>query len=114
MGSGKYPMRYINPITGVISPTSQYVNEQGIKKQISTKYREYEVNGEWLKPHLAPHVRETIRKILNTKQGYMLYILRQMDYNSKKREKKGKYQQGENKKIYPKKYYYTKKRCIKN
>ncbi len=88
MGSGKYPMRYINPITGAISPTSQYVNEQGIKKQISTKYQEYEVNGEWLKSHLAPHVRETIRKILNTKQGYMLYILRQMGCSSKQREKK--------------------------
>ena len=74
MGSGKYPMRYTNPITGAISPTSQYVNEQGIKKQINTKYREYEVNGEWLKSHLAPHVRETLRKNLTTKQGYMQYV----------------------------------------
>jgi hypothetical protein len=96
MGSGKYPMRYINPITGAISPTSQYVNKQGMKKQITTKYQEYKVNGEWLKSHLAPHVRETIRKILNTKQGYMLFILRQIDYSSKQREKKGRYLQGEN------------------
>ena len=96
MGSGKYPVRYTNPITGAISPTSHYVNKQGIKKQINTKYREYEVNGEWLKSHLAPHVRETLRKNLTTKQGYMQYMLRQMNYNSKQREKKGRYLQGEN------------------
>ena len=96
MGSGKYPVRYTNPITGAISPTSHYVNKQGIKKRITTKYQEFEVNGEWLKPHLAPHVREMVRKNLNTKQGYVLYMLRQMDYNSKQKEKKGRYLQGEN------------------
>ena len=96
MGSGKYPVRYTNPITGAISPTSQYVNKQGIKKQIPTKYQEYEFNGEWQKPHLAPHIRETKRKILNTKQGYMLYIHQHMSNNSKQREKKGRYLQGEN------------------
>ena len=95
-GWGKYPVRYTNPITGVISSESQYVNEQGIKKQISTKYQENKVNSEWVKPHLAPHVRETLRKNQNTKQGYMLTILQKMGGREKELKKKGRYLQGEN------------------
>jgi len=95
-GWGKYPVRYTNPITGVISLESQYVNEQGIKKRITSKYREYEVNGEWLKSHLAPHVRETVRKNQNTKKGYMLSMLRDLSKLTKRRDKKGRYLQGEN------------------
>ena len=95
-GWGKYPMRYTNPITGVISSNSQYVNEQGIEKQITTRYQEYKVNGEWLKSHLAPHVREGKRTNLNTKKGYLLNMLRHIDEGSKQRDKKGRYVQGEN------------------
>ena len=95
MGSGKYPMRYINPITGVISPTSQYVNEQGIKKGITSKYIEYKIDGEWLKSYLAPHVREAIRKNLNTKKGYMLNMLRDLSKMTKRRDKKGRILNGE-------------------
>ena len=32
-GSGKHPIRYKNPITGVVSSKSQYIDEQGIKKK---------------------------------------------------------------------------------
>ena len=74
-GEGRHLVRYTNPITGVVSPTSQYINEQGIKKVITTKDVEYKVDGEWLKSHLVPHKREMMKKNLNTKKGFMLNTL---------------------------------------
>ena len=97
MGRGKgsnVPLRYTNPITGVVSSTSQYVNDQGVKKNITTKNHEYLIDGEWVKPHFAPHIREGARKSLNTKKSYMLRILKDMTHHRRRREEKGKYVQG--------------------
>ena len=95
-GGGRHLVRYTNPITGVVSPTSQYINEQGIKKVITTKDVEYKVDGEWLKSHLVPHKREMMKKNLNTKKGFMLNTLRNLDKMTKRRGKKGRHIQGEN------------------
>lgn len=94
MGSGKHPRRYINPITGVISPTSFYINEQGIKKLISPKYIEFKVGDKWLKPHLVPFVRESKKKYLNTKKGFFLKVLGHLDDVVRRKEKKGRHIQG--------------------
>jgi hypothetical protein len=94
VGWGKYPVRYTHPITGVISSTSRYVNKQGRKKKINTKYIEYKVGDKWLKSHLAPHNRESKRKNLNTKKGFFLQILSSLGDHVRRREKKGKYIQG--------------------
>ena len=95
-GSGKHPIRYINPITGVASSSSQYVDEQGIKKSnVNSKYLEYLVDGEWIKPGLVPHIRESVRKSLSTKKGFMLKILKTMNSQVKNREKQGRHLQGE-------------------
>tara|TARA_R110000751_G_scaffold67344_1_gene137527 strand:+ start:91 stop:768 length:678 start_codon:yes stop_codon:yes gene_type:complete len=96
-GTGKHPIRYTNPITGVTSSQSWYIDEQGIKKILcSKKYMEYKVNGEWVKPNLVPHLREWQTKYINSKKGYMLKILAGMTQKGKERIKQGKYLQGEN------------------
>ena len=95
-GSGKHPVRYINPITGVASSESRYIDEQGIKKRITTKYVEYMVGGEWIKAGFVPHIRESIKKSLNSKKGYFCVKLTGMNKNEKKRRRQGKFIQGEN------------------
>ena len=96
-GNGKYPIRYTNPITGVASSQSWYIDEQGIKKILcSKKYMEYKVNGEWVKPKLVPHLREWQTKYISSKKGFMLKIHNTMCSKEKERRKKGKLLQGEN------------------
>jgi hypothetical protein len=94
-GSGKHPIRYKNPITGVVSSKSQYIDEQGIKKRITTKYQEYMVDGEWIKPSFVPHRRERIKKFSNSKNGFFCNLLKRMNSKEKGRRKQGKFLQGE-------------------
>ena len=94
-GSGKHPIRYKNPITGVVSSQSQYIDEQGIKKQITTKYQEYMVDGEWVKPSFVPHRRESMKKFSNSKNGFFCNMLKRMNRKEKERRKQGKFLQGE-------------------
>ena len=56
---GVEDIRYTNPITGDISPTSRYLNEQGIKKNNKPEYR---VNGEWVSAGNVPHQRKNQSK----------------------------------------------------
>ena len=94
-GSGKYLIRYTNPITGVVSESSMYIDEHGVKRKITTQYTEYKINDKWIKPSLVPHIRESVKKSLSTKKGFMLKILKTMNSKVKEREKQGKHLQGE-------------------
>ena len=94
-GSGKHPIRYTNPITGVVSLQSRYINEQGIRKVISSKYMEYQVEGKWVKKKLVPHLREYNKKYLSSKKGFMLKIHGSMTRKVKDRLKQGKTLHGE-------------------
>ena len=99
MGRPRVPgvedVRYINPITGVVSSSSWYINEQGIKKPIPANKMEYKVNGEWLKPHFAPHIRKHKKKYISSKKGFMMKIHNTMVQKVKERIKRGKLLQGE-------------------
>jgi len=99
MGRPRVPgvedVRYINPITGVVSSSSWYINEQGIKKPIPASKMEYKVNGEWLKPHFAPHIRKHKKKYISSKKGFMMKIHNTMVQKVKERIKRGKLLQGE-------------------
>ena len=90
--SAGYLIRYTNPITGVISSKSQYIDEQGKKKNLEI---EYKVNGEWVKAGFAPHIREKVKKSSSTKKGFLLKILKTMNSKVRERKKQGKYLQGE-------------------
>ena len=90
---GVEDIRYINQITGDISSKSQYINEQGIKKLCKP---EYKVNGEWVSASDAPHTRESNKKSLNSKKGYLCSKLNKMNGKEKERRKQGKFLQGEN------------------
>jgi len=94
-GTGKHPIRYTNPITGVVSLQSRYINEQGIRKVISSKYMEYQVEGKWVKKKLVPHLREYNKKYLSSKKGFMLKIHASMTRKVKDRLKQGKNLHGE-------------------
>jgi len=94
-GSGKHPIRYTHPITGVVSPQSWYINEQGIRKNISSKYMEYQVDDKWVKSKLVPHLREYNKKYYNSKKGFMLKIHGSMTRKVKDRLKQGKTLHGE-------------------
>jgi len=91
---GVEDIRYINPITGVISSTSQYIDEQGIKKPVSKK--EYKINGEWVKPDNAPHQRKNQRNFSNSKKGFFSKKLGRIKRREKKWKEQGKSIQGEN------------------
>ena len=95
-GWGKYPVRYTNPITGVISSSSRYIDEKGIKKEIPTRSKECLVDNKWVKIHFAPHHRKSVKKRINTKKGFMLNLLKHMNEGMKKRKEKGREIQGEN------------------
>ncbi len=90
---GVEDIRYINQITGDISSTSGYLNEQGIKKRYKP---EYKVNGEWVKKGEAPHQRENQRNFSNSKKGYFCSKLTRINQREKIRKKQGKFLQGEN------------------
>ena len=94
-GSGKHPIRYTHPITGVVSTQSMYINEEGIRKHISSKYMEYQVEGKWVKSKLVPHLREYSIKYYNSKKGFMLKIYGTMTRKVKERLKQGKILHGE-------------------
>ena len=93
---GVEDIRYTNPITGVISSQSWYIDEQGIKKEIKSNYKEYKINGEWVKTGFAPHTRESNKKSLNSKKGYLCAKLNRINQNEQTRMKQGKFLQGEN------------------
>ena len=95
-GSGIYPIRYTNPITGVASSQTWYLDEQGVKKIITTSNIEHLVNNKWVKCHLAPHIRETQKTYLNTKKGFMLKMMKHMKESMKKRVERGREIQGVN------------------
>ena len=90
---GVEDIRYINPITGVISSTSQYIDEQGIKKPVSKK--EYKINGEWVKKGEAPHNRESSKKSYNSKKGFLCKKLGKINEREKLWKKQGKLLQGD-------------------
>ena len=94
-GSGKHPIKYTHPITGVVSLQSWYINEQGIKKNISSKYTEYLVGGKWVKSKLVPHLREYSIKYYSSKKGFMLNIHGSMTRKVKDRIKRGRILHGE-------------------
>ena len=98
MGRHKAPgvedIRYTNPITGVISSQSQYIDEQGIKKSVSKL--EYKINGEWVKKNFAPHLRENERKRLSSKKVYFCASLNHINERGADWKKRGKLLQGEN------------------
>ena len=94
-GTGKHPIRYTNPITGVVSLQSWYINEQGIKKVLSSKYMEYQVEGKWVKKKLVPHLREYNKIYLSSKKGFMLKIHASMTRKVKDRLEQGKNLHGE-------------------
>ena len=94
-GSGKHPIRYTHPITGVVSSQSWYINEEGIKKNITSKYMEYQVDGKWVTQKLVPHLREYSIKYYNSKKGFMLKIYGSMTRKVKERLKQGKILHGE-------------------
>ena len=94
-GSGKYPTRYTNPITGVVSSKSQYTDEHGVIRKIPSHHMEYKINDEWIKPGDVPENRDNVKKFLNTKKGFMLKILKGINKKDKKRREQGKFIQGE-------------------
>ena len=92
---GVEDVRYTNPITGVTSSTSQYINEQGIKKKMPTHKMEYKINGGWVKRGEAPHFRESNRKSLNSKKGFFCNKLNMINYREKKWKERGRFLYGE-------------------
>ena len=45
-GSGKYPLKYTNPLTGVLSDNPQYIDEQGNKHNATATF--CFVEGKWV------------------------------------------------------------------
>ena len=97
MGNSRAPgvedIRYTNPITGVISSTSRYINEQGIKKNNKPEYR---VNGEWLSAGDVPHQRKNQRNFYNSKRGFFCKKLGGIERKEKLWKEKGRILLGEN------------------
>ena len=93
---GVEDIRYTNPITGVASSESRYIDEQGIKQSIPTHKIEYKFKGEWIKPNLLPSNRDSTRKSLNSKRGYFCSKLAGINKKGIKARKQGKFIQGEN------------------
>ena len=91
--SGVEDIRYINPITGVISSKSQYIDEQGIRKKC---YREYKINGEWVKQGNAPHNRENQKKSYSSKNGFFCGKLGKINEREKIWKEQGRFLMGEN------------------
>ncbi len=88
-------IRYTNPITGVTSSTSQYINEQGIKKKMPTHKMEYKINGGWVKNSEAPHNRKIQRNFSNSKKGYFCKKLNEINSREKKWKKQGRFLLGD-------------------
>ena len=100
MGRHKAPgvedIRYTNPITGVISSQSQYIDEQGIKKQSTQEYKIKGGNGGWVKPGNAPHKRVSHKQWDNTKKGFFCKKLNGIERKEKKWKEQGRLLLGEN------------------
>ena len=96
MGNSRAPgvedIRYTNPITGDISPTSWYLNEQGIKKNNKPEYR---VNGEWLSACNVPHKRVSQKQWGNSKKGYFCKKLGAIERKEKLWKKQGRFLLGD-------------------
>ena len=90
---GVEDIRYINPITGVISSTSWYLNEQGIKKAST---REYKINGGWVKKGEAPHQRASHKQWENSKKGFFCKKLNGIERKERKWKAQGRILLGEN------------------
>ena len=89
---GVEDIRYRNPITGVISSQSWYLNEQGIKK---TNKQEYKVNGEWVSAGNVPHQRKNQRNFYNSKKGFFCKKLGGIERKEKEWKKQGKFMLGD-------------------
>ena len=89
---GVEDIRYINPITGVISSKAQYKNEQGIKKR---NRPEYKINGEWVKPGEVPHNRENQKKSYNSKNGFFCGKLAKINDREKIWKEQGRFLLGD-------------------
>ena len=89
---GVEDIRYTNPITGVISSTSRYINEQGIKKNNKLEYR---VNGEWVSAGNVPHQRKNQRNFYNSKKGFFCKKLGDIERKEKLWKKQGRFLYGE-------------------
>jgi len=94
--SGKYPVRYMNPITKIISSSSRYTNKDGVRKSVPDSCMEYLVEGKWIPRHLAPHRREYIKTYSNTKNAFFSKILSDIRKRCKKNKERGREIQGEN------------------
>jgi len=94
-GSGRHPIRYTNPITGVVSSRSYYLDEQGVKKRTPSKYLEYMVDGEWVKPGFVPHIRKNMKKSYDSKKGHFCTLLNHINQKDRERRKQGRHLQGE-------------------
>jgi hypothetical protein len=84
---GVEDIRYTNPITGDISLKSQYINEQGEKKNFK---REYKINGGWVKNSEAPHQRKNQKNFSNSKKGFFCKKLNEINSREKKWKEQGK------------------------
>ena len=101
-GSGKHPIRYTNPITGVLSENSRYTDEQGNKKNATAT--SCFVEGKWVSMRNTPQYRETNTIYQNSKRGYMLTLHKMARAHLNQRLKKGREILGENELIdFPKK-----------
>ena len=89
---GVEDVRYTNPITGVTSSTSQYINEQGIKKAST---REYKINGGWVKKGEAPHQRASHKQWDNSKKGFFCKKLGGIEIKEKLWKKQGRFLLGD-------------------
>ena len=89
---GVEDVRYINQITGDISSKSQYLNEQGIKKNNKPEYR---VNGEWLSACNVPHKRVSQKQWGNSKKGYFCKKLGAIERREKMWKAQGKFLLGD-------------------
>ena len=90
---GVEDIRYINQITGDISSTSGYLNEQGIKKRYKP---EYKVNGEWVSAGNAPHMRVSHKQWTNSKKGFFCKKLNAIERKERKWKAQGRILLGEN------------------
>ena len=89
---GVEDIRYRNPITGVISSQSWYLNEQGIKKN---NKQEYKVNGEWVSAGNVPHQRKNQRNFYNSKKGFFCKKLGGIERKEKEWKKQGRFLLGD-------------------
>jgi len=93
-GSGKYPLKYTNPITGAVSDNARYIDEQGNKRNATASF--CFVEGKWVSMRDAPHNRETNRIYQNSKRGYMLTLHKMARAHLKQKLERGRQVLGEN------------------